>query len=354
MPAYKDGKTWTARFYYTDYTGVRKQKYKRGFATQREAKEYEREFTAQTSRSINMTFGKLVEVYLADMRGRVRESTIETKESIISKWILPYFKRRVLNEITPIDVREWQSMLIDYRQPNGKPFKPTYLRSIHAQLSAIFNYAVRFYRLPQNPCKVTGAIGENDATGMKIWTEDEFKRFIALVNRPDYHLAFNLLFYDGFRCGELLALRQKDLDAANDISIDKNYKRVKRKDYIGPTKTKHSIRKVRTPPWLADEYREYCRLLYGLQPDTRIFPWTAHALKDQLDYYADKAGLQHIRLHDLRHSAASYLIDAGASMALVADRLGDTIQMVMKTYAHLYPNRQIDVVAQMENPDPKN
>lgn len=348
MPAYKDGKTWMARFYYTDFTGARRQKKKRGFATMREAKDYERDFKAQTSRSIGMTFGKLVDVYLSDSEGRVRASTIENKRAIIETWILPYFKRRALDEITPIDVREWQNKLMSYHTKGGNLLKPTYLRSIHAQLSAIFNYAVKFYQLPQNPCKVTGGMGENHADSMKIWTESDFKKFIALVDRPDYHLAFDLLFYDGLRCGELLALLQSDLNDNNELSITKSYKRTGRQDSIGPTKTRNSIRKVPTPQWLADEYREYCRRLYGLQADTRIFPWTAHALKKQADYYADKAGLPRIRLHDFRHSSASYLIDMGASVALVAERLGDTMQMIMRTYAHLYPIRQIDIIEQMQ------
>lgn len=353
MPVYKDEKrkSWYVQFYYTDYTGARKQKRKRGFATQREAKEYEREFLNSNSASCDMTLNRLIDIYIADRKNRVRDSTVDTKLSIIDTWIRPYLGNRKVCEITALDVRKWQDTILEHKKSNGEAFKPTYQRSIHAQLSAIFNYAVRFYHLPQNPCKVTGTIGKSKADAMQIWTLEQYQTFSRLINRVDYRLAFDLLFYGGFRCGELLAFFPGSLTDNNELIVKRGYRRKKKQDILNPTKNDKD-RKVPIPSWLAEQYRDYCRRLYGLTENDRIFPFSAHALRDQLDYYSLKAGLPRIRLHDLRHSNASYLIDQGATVPLVAERLGDTIQMVMKTYAHLYPQRQLDIVEKMEQDAP--
>ena len=141
MPAYKDSKqgTWYASFYFENWQGVKQKKLKRGFATKKDALAWEREFLLQQAADLTMTFEAFVEIYITDKKKRLRENTWSTKEHIIRTKILPYFKEKRLSEIRPRDVIAWQNEMLNYRDKNGKAYSPTYLKTLHGQLSAILN-----------------------------------------------------------------------------------------------------------------------------------------------------------------------------------------------------------------------
>ena len=115
MPAFYDEvtKTWFCKFYYTDYTGARKQKKKRGFKLQREAKEWERSFLERMQGTPEMTFQALYHLYIEDISHRQRVTSLEGKKNVFKNHILPYFQNKPVNAITPADVRAWQNELID-------------------------------------------------------------------------------------------------------------------------------------------------------------------------------------------------------------------------------------------------
>lgn len=158
MPAYKDTKTgkWFAKFYYTDWQGNNKQKWKRDFATKKEALEYEREFLEKQSGNPYMTMQSLYEIYMEDIAGRVKESTYQHKKNIYETKILPFFGNMPINEIKATDIRKWQSKLMK----DDRNFKPTYLKSINNQMSCIMNFAKRFYDLNTDPCGKAGSMGK--------------------------------------------------------------------------------------------------------------------------------------------------------------------------------------------------
>lgn len=106
MPAYKDKKTgkWYASFYFENWNNVREKKMKRGFETKKDALEWEREFLRQTNVDFDMKFESFVEIYISDIKQRVRENTFITKENIIRKKIVPFFKNKKMNAITAKDV----------------------------------------------------------------------------------------------------------------------------------------------------------------------------------------------------------------------------------------------------------
>ena len=89
----KDKKTgkWLCQFYYTDWQGSRKKKFKRGFRTKSEAEAWARDFLQQQESNLEMRFDKFVEIYLEDMEARLKENTVRTKRYIIDLKILPYF-----------------------------------------------------------------------------------------------------------------------------------------------------------------------------------------------------------------------------------------------------------------------
>ena len=153
MLAYKDKEkgTWYASFYYEDWTGKKVKKMKRGFPAKREALEWERTFLQQQTADLDMTFENFVAVYVADMKGRIKENTWGTKEHIIYKKLVPYFGKRKMCDIHSKEVMAWQNEMLNHKGKDGKPYSPVYLKTLHNQLSAIFNHAVRHYNLKVNP-----------------------------------------------------------------------------------------------------------------------------------------------------------------------------------------------------------
>ena len=111
----KDNGTWYVQFRYTDWKGERQQKLKRGFATKREALEWEREFLMEKQADVNMTFESFVALYEKDIKPKLKLNTWLTKESIIKKKILPYFANRKLSEITAKDIIRWQNEIRELR-----------------------------------------------------------------------------------------------------------------------------------------------------------------------------------------------------------------------------------------------
>lgn len=194
---------WDAYSYYYDYTGKRKQKHKSGFEKKRDAQEWERQFDLKKDRNLHMSFGVFVEMYMANEEKRVKKSTFLTKQHIVEKKILPYFKDRKLKEITAADVIEWQNEMISFKNGKGKGHSQDYLRTIHAQLSAIFNHAVNLYGLSANPARQAGTMGKQFDKEMKFWTKEEFQRFIeAVANKPRSYYAFEMLYWCGIREGD--------------------------------------------------------------------------------------------------------------------------------------------------------
>ena len=230
MPAYKDKKTgkWYASFYCTNWKGVREKKMKRGFETKKAALEWEREFLRQSTADLDMRFETFVELYVSDLKQRLRENTFITKENIIYKKILPFFKDKKMNAITAKDVIKWQNELLAYRDENGKPYSKTYLKTIHNQLSAIFNHAIRYYDLKSNPAAKAGHIGEKEAGEMEFWTKEEYQKFAdVIMDKPKSFYAFEVLYWCGIRVGELLALTPGDFDFDNGLlRINKSYQRI--------------------------------------------------------------------------------------------------------------------------------
>ena len=152
---------WMSQVRVKDYTGKTIHKKKRGFATKKEALEWERDFLNKANADMGMLFRDFVDLYFEDMGHRLKESTIISKRYMVDKKILPVFGKIPINEITPKDIRKWQNGLTAYRDKNGKPYAQTYLRAINNQITAMFNYAVKYYDLRENPCTKAGSMGKS-------------------------------------------------------------------------------------------------------------------------------------------------------------------------------------------------
>lgn len=345
MTATRDGKKWRVQFYYKDWQGVRHKKNKRGFKTKAQAEEWARDFLQKQQSDLDISFENFLQIYYEDMENRLRETTMRTKKYIIDLKILPYFRKKKMNEIKASDIRAWQNELIKSK------YSATYLKTVNNQLAAIFNYAVRYYDLRDNPCRKAGSIGKSHAGERDFWTKQEFKQFLETVeDKVEAKMAFQVLYWTGIRIGELLALTYRDLDLEKrTISINKSYQRLEGRDIVTPPKTPKSNRVITIPKFLADGLKDYISHLYGVLEDERIFRFTKSYMEHEIVKGIKKSGLKRIRLHDLRHSHASLLVEMGFMPLAIAERLGhEKVETTMNTYSHLYPNKQRELADRLE------
>ena len=338
MPAYKDDKTgkWETLFYYTDYKNERRKKHRRGFNTKKEALEFEREFLAQSQFSIEMTFKSLYSLYHNDMESRIKKTTMETKEYIVNTKILPFFEKMKVKDIKPIHIRKWQTDLLKME------YSKTYLKTIYNQLTAIFNYAIRFHNLDKNPCHTAGSIGKKDADEMQILSLQEFNKMIDCVTGKENKFFYIILFWTGMRKGELLALTYEDVDFENKtIMINKNFQIVKREKLITDPKTPRGRRVIAVNDIVLNCIKELWNTSYKPNKTDKIFYLSKDSLKRQLDTACKKAGVPRIRVHDLRHSHASYLLSNGVNIVILSRRLGhEKVQTTLNIYCHICPSSE--------------
>lgn len=279
------------------------------------------------------------------MRSRLKQNTWEHKAHVIQSKILPYFGDKPMKNIQARDVLSWQNELLRHRDKNEKPYSETYLKNLHNQLSCIFNHAVRYYDLGVNPAAKAGSIGVKNAKEMNFWTKDEYMQFSeVMMDKPVSFYAFEMLYWCGIRLGELLALTPEDFDFQNrKLCINKSYQRIKGQDVITDPKTKKSNRTIEMPDFLCEEMQDYLRMLYDQKSDERIFTISKSYLHHEMDRGVKETGLKRIRIHDLRHSHVSLLIELGFSAVAIADRVGHESIEITYRYAHLFPSKQAEM-----------
>ena len=230
-------------------------------------------------------------------------------------------------------------------------YSQTYLRTINNQLTAIFNYAVKYYDLKNNPCGKAGSIGKNKADEMNFWTKEEFSKFVdGIMDKQLSYTAFMTLFWTGMRIGELLALTPADINFEDKtISISKSYQRIDRRDVITPPKTPKSNRVITIPDFLLADLKDYMNSIYCLQSADRLFPITKYYMEHEIQRGIKNSGVKRIRIHDIRHSHCAMLLEMGITPLEAAERLGhERVETTLNTYAHLYPNKQKELSNKLE------
>ena len=315
MAVIKNKKTgmWEVRTYYKDLTGERKQKTKRGFAKKSEALEWEQNFKLKENQSISMSFKSFVDIYTSD-------------------------------------VIQWQNEIMKLKKDNGELFSPTYLKTIHNQLSAILNHAVNMYGLKDNVARKAGTMGKEENKEMEFWTQEEFQKFLECVaDKPISYYAFEMLYWTGIREGELLALTPADFNfEKKTLRINKSYQRLEGEDVITDPKTPKSNRTIVMPDFLAIEMEDFIKSIYGIKMNDRIFTISKSYLHHEMDRGAKLARVKRIQIHGLRHSHISLLINLGFSALAIGERVGHEAVDITYHYAHLFPTVQTDMAAQLE------
>ena len=355
----KYGDKYRVDFSYISPDGKRHRTCKRGFSRQKDAVRWQKEEMPLVIKQLeqvdildeNMTMAELISEYMEYSSARRRITTCGTKENIIEKKILPYFKDKRVFKITPWEIEKWQNDLLKSTTSTGKEYSATYIRSIRSQLTAIFNYAVRLHNLPNNPMDKVEMIGKKKADERPFWTAEQYKLFRdQIADKPTYYYAFEVLFWCGLRMGELLALTPADIDLKNHtLKVNKSYQRIKGEDIITLPKTESGKRTVHLPKYLANELKEYLESIYDTANNQRIFPISKSGLHHVLVNGCEGCGLDKIPVHSLRHSHVSMLANMNVPYVVMAERVGHSkSNSITHHYSHSYESSGKEV-AEMLN-----
>ncbi|WP_193063397.1 site-specific integrase [Oceanobacillus oncorhynchi] len=348
MAIYKDKKRNT--YYYSTYVdlpnGERKRYMKRGFKTKKEAKNAEIDFlyNFDIEDEENLSFEKIADMYLSWYKKRRKESSYMKIESVVRIHLKPFFGRKKIKEITKRDVIRFHDKLLDNLGIASA-------KKIHTILSATLNHAIKMEYLKVNVAREVGNIEMKEPKRLDFWTIDEFKQFIQEVDDLLLKSLFMTLFYGGLRKGEALALTWKDIDFDNNtININKTVYH----NRVTSPKNEASNRKIKMPQHTMNLLGEL-KLQNKIKADYVVFgEFYDHVPQTTLDTkyeeYIKRAGLKHIRIHDLRHSHASYLINLGNDIQIISKRLGHAkTSTTYDIYSHLYPNAEDEAIEKMEN-----
>jgi len=360
MAVYKDKErgTWYIRTRIVKHDGTYKEITKRGYRTKADALQHEQTIKATIiEHTAFVSFQDLVSIYLMEMEQKNSGSTYGQRLHDTNKYLLPYFKTKKIQQIKPIDVKNWHTYIKETYQ-----FSNSTLRRLHATLSAILTCGMKYYNLSINAATIAGGfiLPKEHKNTVHFWEEHEFKQFYAVIDELKYQCIFLLFYYSGLRSGELCALQWDDLNS-NILSISKSltrtYENNKYRTCIGPTKTRKN-REVLLPKFLIKKlnlYKNYCKTefpsfsnsfyMFG-NKDSFL---STSTLQRRFDKHVKTSKVPKIKIHDLRHSHASYLINKNANIVLISERLGHINPTeTLNTYSHLFPSKQNELISLIE------
>ena len=341
MPVYKDKQrgTWYVSYTFKELpSGLTRHKTKRGFKNPKDAKKWERENYAPTETRTNKTFEELAIEW--EVNNQASEESKRHYSEHVRFRLNESFKKNI-TDISRVDLIEWRNWLIstDY-STKTKNNTITFVRSVISFGAMMYGYSNEAVVL-----KRVKATTEEIMHEMNIWTPEEFDIFIKHVSDRTMKTFFSFLFWTGCRRGEAIALQRKDI-SGNKVLI--RYSQRTKEIGLKPTKTRQ-IRWITLDSQLTTDISE----LMSLEPySSYVFcnPDGSSISATKVDICFKKgikeSGVKKIRIHDLRHSHATWLINNGVNIVAVSKRLGHaTIDQTLKTYTHLIKQSEDELVA---------
>lgn len=348
----KRGRVYDVLFRIITLDGIEKQKKLSGYSSKALAKQAYLDFITNKCELVKnnpikkkkaisdgkeeLSVENLIPLYIASMSNQNKDSTIYVRRNTLYNFILPYFQKTKLIDLSAEKLYEWQDELWSKKSDRtGNYYSPNRLSSIRGTLSAFLNWCELRYGIPNNLRRIKKPKRRIQKTAMQFWTREEFEKFISVVDNPTYYAIFNMLYFTGRRKGEVIALNADDVKR-DYIVFDKTYTR-KTNDGSGYKITSTKNEK-RNKTIICDPLK---KALEKYEPQKPFHfggkdPIHENTISHAFERYIAKAGVKRIRIHDLRHSFVSMCIHLGASVYVVADLIGDTVEQVLKTYGHLY------------------
>lgn len=316
----------------------------------KEARNYEVDFLRKYQdieiSKTSLTFKELCDEYFKQYNN-VKTSSKYKKEKALKR-ACDTFGDKKINLIT---VEQLRSFITDIEHN----FSDKYADTIYYGVKNVFDYAVYQNYIQVNPMnRVKRTVNKDKITkSMNFWEQEEFDKFMEYIDDLQEKTIFNFLYYMGTRKGEMRALQWKDIDfKTNTVNIYKTATATaKGIDGCTAPKTKNSNRNISMPVVVSEclkEWKETQTKIYGFNEDCFVFGfyrplppenlrrWLKEGIKTANE---NGANLSEIRIHDFRHSHASYLINNMSDKFTdfdIAKRLGDTVQTLHDTYAHWF------------------
>ncbi|MEC2057980.1 site-specific integrase [Peribacillus psychrosaccharolyticus] len=339
-------------------TGKRQTTTRRGFRTKKEALQaasrVEQELANGLSLSNNnLTYKDVFDQWFSNHSKTIKTSTQKSIESKFSKHIIPRFGKLKIKEINKTYC---QQMINEIAQ------LITSVNDIKIQANQVFKYAVKMDIITKNPLEHVSIprlqkelySEENEAAERNYWNKDDMKQFLAITKQElalrDYVL-FHLLIYTGARKGEILALTWDDIDLeTGSIRFTKTLFHNKGEFIFQTSKTKESRRLISLSTqttsllkkWRIRQSETNLAIVNHLEDRKMVFtrddgsPLRLAYPNEKLEIVIKKHQLHRITIHGLRHTHASLLFEAGASIKEVQERLGHSdIKMTMNIYTHV-------------------
>ena len=295
----------------------------------------------------------LFEEYTTAKKSDVRETSLDRTKQVIRRYVLPFLGSARIDKLNTAALQKWKQSVTDLG------LAVTTKRNAFGEFRAMLNYAVKMDYLSKNPLTAVGNFKDayeiNQKEKLHYYTPDQFKKFIACaresaVNLTDwgYYVFFCIAFYTGMRKGEINALKWSDIEG-NLIHVRRSIaQKLKGGDRETPPKNKSSYRTLQMPEPLIrilDEHKKRQQRLDRFTDDLRVCGGIKclrdTSISNKNIQFAQKAGLEPIRIHDFRHSHASVLANEGINIQEIARRLGHSkIEITWNTYAHLYPREE--------------
>lgn len=360
MPVYKS-KTPTkdGRRYYFSYSWIdnngKKQRYKsKLYKEKKECSKAEMKFALSVGNVADdiLTFSQLSVPFMENKKAHNKITSFKKVESQM-KYILSQLGSIKVSKLT---VDQYQRFLtyLDSRQLSAKT-KNKYVMVLKEMIEFGRKRYNLYTDIPDRFDKFTDNAGKKE---MKFLTREQFEQFISVVEDVQFHRLYTILFYCGFRLGERNAITWNDVNFdTNTISINKTVttKMKVNGEYVVTTpKTRSSYRVLPMVDIVIEELKsllERFKMARGFNSNWYVFggykPIPESTIQAATKKYFKAAGLDPIRLHDFRHSCASYLINnlGCDNIMLISKYLGHgDIQMTLNTYSHLWGNKLDDLV----------
>lgn len=302
-----------------------------------------------------------------EKRIRRKISYLTTQENNYKRHIHNYFSGVDLNKLTYEHIYQFRESLKHKKkmQSGTTCLSNNTINKITILLSKLFEVGIRSELLNNNPVKKLKKLPV-EKKEMNFWSIEEFAKFRELIkeDEKEYELFSLLAFFTGMREGEILALTWEDVSLRNKtIHVSKTMYSVHKTNYINSTKTKAGNRYIsinsKLTELLKDWKEEQSKLLGKFSDDTNklqvIQTTPITVTKNMIDKKFKQIlkrdeNLKKIRIHDLRHSHASLLINQGEDYLVVKERLGHaSITTTIDTYSHLYPSKQKDLAEKLDD-----
>lgn len=331
-------KTWYAVFKTKDQlTGKTVWHKKRGFKLKRDAQDWERDERRRSGSAASASLKEMTDRYL--LRNEASDATRSVVTTSLRIRCADLMDRPV-NSLTPSVLNAWRNKLIA-----DDKYSVTTKNATISHLRSVLMFASEIYGTPSFKGILKYLKKPKERQEMQVWTVEEFNTFLEEVHGEVYRLYFKTVFWTGMRRGEALALRKSDL---HDGWIDVHATVINAQDGLKPPKTASSNRSIRIDRKLQEDLRPLLDtpgpFLFG--GETTIAP---ASVRKAFVEAVERSGVKPIRLHDLRHSHATLLINNGVNIVAVSKRLGhSSINQTLSTYTHLLKKTDDEMMETIE------